>query len=112
MGSMKTHRTPKKPAPQDWHKADIIAALHKAGTSFRKLALARGVHPNGFTNVLRSSRPSWQTVIAEAIGVPPQTIWPTRYHPDGTHKRGLRDDHHPRSQSTDTNGGCNGKAQA
>lgn len=35
---------PKKPIPQDWHPADIKAALEKAGWSLQQLSLAHGSH--------------------------------------------------------------------
>ena len=38
---MSTLTEPKKTA-QDWHRADIIAALHKAGWSLRQLSLQHG----------------------------------------------------------------------
>lgn len=86
---MQPHRTPKKPALQDWHKADIKAALEKAGYTFRGLAKARGLGSSYFTHPLHYPRPTAEAALAAVIGVPPQTIWPSRYEPDGTPKRGL-----------------------
>lgn len=85
---MPTHRPPKKPVPQDWHNADIVAALWKRGTSLRKLARVHGLSPTALTVSLQRSWPRAQRIIAEAIGVAPQEIWPSRYEPDGTPKKG------------------------
>ena len=87
---MTSHRTPKKPALQDWHKADIVAALWKRGTSLRKLDRAHGFAPGAISNALHRAWPNGQRIIADAIGVAPQEIWPSRYEPDGTPKKGLR----------------------
>lgn len=37
-----------------------------------------------------ASWPKMEELIAKAIGVTPQEIWPSRYNEDGTPKRGLR----------------------
>lgn len=87
---------PKKPAmttqqkakQQDWHRADIKAALEKAGWTLRKLAIARGYCPGALRNPLNVPWPKGERIIAEAIGTTPQTIWPSRYHEDGTSKSG------------------------
>ena len=38
---------------------------------------------------LRKERGLTQQSLADAVGVQPQEIWPARYNPDGTPKRGL-----------------------
>lgn len=82
-------RTPKKPAPQDWHKADIKAALEKAGYTLRGLAVLHGMSYSYFTIPLARPSVRAQTILANTIGVPPQQIWPSRYEADGNPKRGL-----------------------
>lgn len=75
-----TRRAPrKKPAPQDWHPADIVAALRKAGWSLRQLSVHHGYHPSALSQALRGPYPRAEQLIAEALGVPPETIWPARY---------------------------------
>lgn len=65
----------------DWHRADIVAALHKQGWSLRRLSLKHGYKSAGaLKNALDRPWPKGQKIIAEAIGLPPETIWPTRYH--------------------------------
>lgn len=82
---MRTTRPPKKPAPQDWHPADIVAALRKAGWSLRRLSLHHG-YADGSTlkNALAHRWPKGQRLIAEAIGVRPEEIWPSRYPAEDT----------------------------
>ena len=62
---------------QDWHPADIKASLEKRGFSLRALAAMWG-----YTHIQKALREPWlaaEAVIAQAIGVPPETIWPSRY---------------------------------
>lgn len=78
----------KKSTPQDWHRADIKAALDKKGTSMAHLSREHGYSSGSLRIALRLPWPKAESIIAAAIGVPPQTIWPTRYHPDGSPKSG------------------------
>lgn len=73
-------RPPRKPVI-DWHKADVIAALHKRGTSLRKLAISRGLNPRTLTKALRLPYPKAEALIAAAVGISPIRIWPSRYDP-------------------------------
>lgn len=93
---MDTLINPKKPAmnttqkaeQQDWHRADIKAALEKAGWTLRKLAIARGYCPGALRNPLNIPWPKGERIIAEALGTTAQTIWPSRYREDGASKSG------------------------
>lgn len=79
----------KNPASQDWHKADIVAAVHKTGQSLRRMAIAQGYKDqSSLAQALHRPYPTAERLIAEVIGVTPQTIWPSRYHEDGTPKSG------------------------
>lgn len=69
-------RTPKK---ADWHPADVVAALRKAGWSLRKLSQHHGYVPTALAHALQRPWPKAQRLIAEALGVQPETIWPSRY---------------------------------
>ena len=68
-------------APQikDWHPADTVAALHKLGWSFRKLSQHHGYSPGTLKHALYRRSPKAERLIAEAIGVSPSVIWPSRY---------------------------------
>ncbi|MCQ9121289.1 Nlp family transcriptional regulator [Rodentibacter pneumotropicus] len=64
----------------DWHREDIKAALAKKGWSLRQLSLKHG-YSNGGTLKNALDRP-WvkgERIIAEAIGVPAEIIWASRY---------------------------------
>jgi len=78
----------KKPASEkDWHRADVVAALHKAGWSLRRLSIAHGYSPAVLKQALHRPYPKAEALIARALGLVPQTIWPSRYAPDGRPNR-------------------------
>ncbi|WP_316154760.1 helix-turn-helix transcriptional regulator [Cupriavidus sp. BIC8F] len=86
--------TPKKPALQDWHRADIKGALEKAGYSLRQLSIQHGYSQGALKNALYLPWPVAERIIAAAIGLHASEIWPTRYDADGNpksgrHQRGL-----------------------
>lgn len=81
---MTQKHTPKKASPGDWHPADIVAALHKRGITLRKLGALYGITGRAVTSALRERNLPSERRIAEAIGIPAQKIWPSRYNPDGT----------------------------
>lgn len=87
--AMNTTRTPKKPALQDWHRADIKAALEKRGWTLRRLSQANGFAATYLANALDRPVPRGEAIIADVIGVPAQQIWPSRYEADGSPRRGL-----------------------
>jgi len=71
---------PKKQPSQDWHPADIKAALEKAGWSLSRLSLHHGYATRTtLKTALHRSWPKGERLIAEAIGVEPTVIWPSRY---------------------------------
>jgi len=78
---------PIKKPQQDWHKADIIAVVHKSGTNLRQLALAAGYCESACRVALIRPWPAVERIIAARIGKPPEAIWPSRYHPNGKPKR-------------------------
>ncbi|MBB3061907.1 helix-turn-helix domain-containing protein [Microbulbifer rhizosphaerae] len=77
---MNEKKLPKKPARKDWHRADIKAALEKAGWSLRRLSRHHGYKsPGTLTKALDAPWPKGERIIAAAIGIDPETIWPSRY---------------------------------
>lgn len=72
-------RAPEKKAAVDWHRADIVAALHKKGWSLRKLSTEAGLSPGALNNALDRPWPKAERIIAAAIGEQPEAIWPSRY---------------------------------
>jgi Ner family transcriptional regulator len=78
----------KKPTSKDWHRADIIAAVRKTGTSVQALSFMNGYRRTTLGHALVHPYPKCERIIAEHLGVPPQKIWPSRYHQDGSPKSG------------------------
>lgn len=70
---------PKKPALADWHRADVVAALHKKGWSLRELSRQHGLSDGTLKSALDAPYLKAEGIIAAAIGVEPQHIWPERY---------------------------------
>ncbi|HCL5264973.1 TPA: helix-turn-helix domain-containing protein, partial [Salmonella enterica] len=63
----------------DWHPADIIAALRKRGTSLAAVSRNSGLASSTLANALTRRWPKGERLIAEALGVAPEQIWPSRY---------------------------------
>ena len=84
----KTLNMPKKTAPKDWHKADIIAAVRKTGTSLRAMSRKLDLAHTALGNALHGPCPKYERLIAEHLNTAPQKIRPSRYHEDGTPKSG------------------------
>lgn len=64
---------------QDWHPADIIAALRKKGTTMAALSRQAGLSSSTLSNALIRPWPRGEWLIAEALSVHPSEIWPSRY---------------------------------
>lgn len=64
---------------QDWHTADIKAALAKKGLTLRQLSSQAGLKPDTLRNVLDRKWPKGEKIIADALGIPPEEIWVSRY---------------------------------
>lgn len=69
---------------QDWHSADIIAALRKKGTSLAAVSRKAGLSSSTLANALSRPWPKGELLIAEAIAVHPAEIWPSRYYDPDT----------------------------
>lgn len=79
----------KKPAlKKDWHRADVIAAVRKTGTTLRGLSRKHGLYHTAMNQALSKPAPKAERLIAEHLGLTPQCIWPSRYHSDGSPKSG------------------------
>lgn len=84
---MTTPSKSKRPVA-DWHPADIVAALRKAGWSLAQLSLQHGYTDRGaLGQAICKPYPKAERIIAETLGVTPQTIWPTRYDENGVPNR-------------------------
>ncbi|GKV89993.1 helix-turn-helix domain-containing protein [Pectobacterium carotovorum] len=65
---------------QDWHPADIIAALKKRGTSLAAVSRNAGLASSTLANALQRHWPKGERLIAEALGSSPEQVWPSRYN--------------------------------
>jgi len=63
----------------DWHRADVIAALKKRGMNITALSRDNGLAAGTLANALRAPWPKGEKIIADALGLEPRDIWPTRY---------------------------------
>lgn len=71
---------------EDWHQADIIAALRKKGTTLAAVSRTAGLSSSTLANALSRPWPKGEKLISQAIGVPASAIWPSRYFDPHTHK--------------------------
>jgi Ner family transcriptional regulator len=67
----------------DWHPADVLAALKKRGHSLAGLSVANGYHPTAAGKALKQPWPAMEKIVAAALAVTPQEIWPSRYDGHG-----------------------------
>lgn len=67
----------------DWHSADIIAALKKRGTSLSAVSRKAGLASSTLANALTRRWPKGERLIADALDVAPEKIWPSRYRKPG-----------------------------
>lgn len=61
----------------DWHPADVKAALEKRGVSLRQLA-----HAHGYSHFQRVLTTHWwaaEQIVAAALELKAEHIWPSRY---------------------------------
>ncbi|ENE6639041.1 helix-turn-helix domain-containing protein [Salmonella enterica] len=63
----------------DWHPADIIAALHKKNKTLARISREANLSSSTLSNALYRPWPKGEIIIASAIGVDPSIIWPSRY---------------------------------
>ncbi|MBV8044621.1 helix-turn-helix transcriptional regulator [Pluralibacter sp.] len=66
----------------DWHPADIIAALRKKKTSLSAQSRLAGLSSSTLANALTRPWPRGEKLIADALGISPEIIWPSRYFDD------------------------------
>ena len=64
---------------RDWDRDDIKYALSKAGLTLASLARENGLHPSTMSNVFRYKYSHIEKIISEALSMPAEKIWPSRY---------------------------------
>jgi Ner family transcriptional regulator len=72
--------------PEGMHREDIMAALRKKHGPITHLAMSWGLSRCAITDTLRDPRASTRVerLIAEALGMRVQDIWPERWDKTGT----------------------------
>ncbi|HGO6084286.1 TPA: transcriptional regulator [Enterobacter cloacae] len=63
----------------NWHRADIVAALHKRGLTLAALSRSHGLAPRTLNNALERHYPRAERIIADALETTPESLWPERY---------------------------------
>lgn len=63
----------------NWHRADIIAAIRKSGTTLTALSRKNGLSSSTLANALNRKWPRGERIIADHLKIPPFVIWPSRY---------------------------------
>lgn len=64
---------------EDWHRIDIVAAIHKRGMTMRDLSVSNGLGKDTLKNALYRPYPKGEQIIAKSLGVEASEIWPSRY---------------------------------
>lgn len=70
-----------------WHREDIKAAVAKQRETFASLAAKHGLKSTTVRQALDRPYLSAERIIAEAIGVAPEEIWPERYEQRAAKRR-------------------------
>lgn len=82
---MDTPNRPKKTGRKDWSSSYIEHRLKDAGWNYAKLARHHDYASRStFRNAVMRPWPKGERLLAEAIGVPPELIWPSRYECNAT----------------------------
>ncbi|MPY22469.1 transcriptional regulator [Shewanella psychropiezotolerans] len=63
----------------DMHRLDIVCSLHKKGLTIKSLSLEAGLAAGTLSKALDRPWTKGERIIAEALEMKPQDIWPTRY---------------------------------
>lgn len=102
--------TTKKASKTDWHPADIVAILRKAGYTLRDIARLEGLSDSStLSKAMVTSYPAGERRLAKYAGVPVQKMFPTRYYADGSKMpRGIRGERILKLKSTQSDCQRNG----
>ncbi|MCJ8304806.1 helix-turn-helix domain-containing protein [Shewanella sp.] len=66
-------------AVTDMLRLDIVCSLHKKGLTIKSLSLKAGYAAGTLSKALDRPWTKGERIIAEALEMKPQDIWPTRY---------------------------------
>lgn len=85
MNTIKHHK--KTSQRVDWNKAYIVAALHAAGITLRQLSAKHGYKATTLSHALHRPYAKAEKIIASALALSPEEIWPSRYTQAKTNPR-------------------------
>ena len=64
---------------KDWDSCEVVCAMRKRGTSIRRLSIEAGLHPDTLKAATNRKYRRGEKIIADALGLKPEDIWPSRY---------------------------------
>ena len=64
---------------KDWDSCEVVCALRKGVTSIRRLSIEAGLHPDTLKAATNRKYRRGERIIADALGLKPEDIWPSRY---------------------------------
>lgn len=71
----------------DWSKDAIYTALKNRGVELSDLERIQNLKPGTMRNTFYRACPAYEQAIAQAIGIEPAVIWPSRYqHKSSQHE--------------------------
>lgn len=73
----------KTSAGKDWHREQIKAAVRMRGLHLCRIAEQAGYEPSSVYRALTRRWPAVEALIAQALDLQPQDIWPSRYDRSG-----------------------------
>jgi Ner family transcriptional regulator len=66
-----------------WHRADIIAAIHKRDTNLSRLSILHDYAESTLRAALQKPRTPANRIIAKFLGVPMHELWPQWFDRSG-----------------------------
>ena len=63
----------------DWTPSKLRFELEERGLTYRYLSLQAGLREDSLKSVARTPCKSYERIIANALGMKPEDIWPTRW---------------------------------
>lgn len=66
-----------------WHRADIVAAFRKRGTTLAEVARERGLCDSALRSALTRPRAPSNKIISEFLKVPLHVLWPKWFDREG-----------------------------
>lgn len=68
---------------KNWHRAEVVAAVHKAGSSLAALARKNGLSDSALRAALSEPRRPSNLIIAKFLNTTLHALWPSWFDHDG-----------------------------